>query len=209
MSCLDNILNCVKDGNLNSIKNSIQEALDNNITPKEILDDGLLAGMNVVGVEFKEGAKFVQEVLMSARAMNEGMAMIKPLLTETEITKKGVAVFATVQGDLHDIGKNLVCMMLEGAGYEVIDLGVDVSAEKIVDAIEKYDANIVGLSAMLTTTMTTMEQVIQELKDKGLYDRISVMIGGAPVSDTFAEKIGASYANDAAGAVDLAIKLVS
>ena len=165
--------------------------------------------MNVVGVEFKEGAKFVPEVLMSARAMNEGMAMIKPLLTETEITKKGVAVFATVQGDLHDIGKNLVCMMLEGAGYEVIDLGVDVSAEKIVDAIEKYDANIVGLSAMLTTTMTTMEQVIQELKDKGLYDRISVMIGGAPVSDTFAEKIGASYANDAAGAVDLANKLVS
>jgi len=168
-----------------------------------------MAGMNVVGEKFKNGEMFVPEVLIASKAMNSGMEIIKPLLKEGDVTSKGKAVFATVKGDLHDIGKKLVCMMMESSGYEVVDLGVDASPEKIVEAVKEHDADIVGMSAMLTTTMLAMKQTVEALKENGLYGDVKVMIGGAPVTVNYAEEIGANYSPDSTEAVELANTLMA
>lgn len=209
MDYLETIANDIIEGEMDEITDHVQEALDAGIEAKAILDDGMLKGMNVVGEQFKEGEMFVPEVLMSAKTMDEGMELIKPLLKEGDVTKAGTVVIATVKGDLHDIGKKLVCMMLEGAGFEVHDLGVDVTPEEITDAVREKDPDIVGMSAMLTTTMLSMQDTVAMLKqDDGTKD-VKIMIGGAPANPDVALEMGANYSADASAAVDLAVSLVS
>lgn len=209
MDYLETIANDVIEGEMDEIADHVQEALDAGIEAKAILDDGMLKGMNVVGEQFKEGEMFVPEVLMSAKTMDEGMELIKPLLKEGDVTKAGTVVIATVKGDLHDIGKKLVCMMLEGAGFEVHDLGVDVTPEAITDAVKEKNPDIVGMSAMLTTTMLAMQDTVAMLKqDDGTKD-VKIMIGGAPANPDVALEMGANYSADASAAVDLAVSLVS
>ncbi|SKC39417.1 cobalamin B12-binding domain-containing protein [Maledivibacter halophilus] len=195
-------------GRVNQVRNLTQKALDEGCDPKEIINDALLVGMNEVGDLFKDGELFVPEVLVSAKAMNSGMELLKPLLKDGDIDKVGKCVFATVKGDLHDIGKKLVKMMMEGAGYEIIDLGVDVDPENIVEAVKKHKPDLVGMSAMLTTTMVAMKDTVEALKENDLYEKVRIMIGGAPVTDKYAEEIGAYYSSDASAAVDLANKLM-
>lgn len=202
------IAEALKAGKVNDVKIFTQQALDAGKEPKDIINEGLMAGMNVVGENFKNGEMFVPEVLIASKAMNAGMEMIKPLLKEGEVESKGKCVFATVKGDLHDIGKKLVCMMLESSGYEIVDLGVDVSPEKIVEAVKENNAAIVGMSAMLTTTMAPMKSTVEALKENGLYGKVKVMIGGAPVTDNYAAEIGANYSSDASEAVVLANELI-
>jgi 5-methyltetrahydrofolate--homocysteine methyltransferase len=205
----DNIAEAVLDGQINEVKVLTEEAVEKNATAKEILNNGLLKGMNEVGILFKQGELFVPEVLISAKAMDTGMQVIKPLIKEGDIQKKGKCLLATVKGDLHDIGKKLVAMMLEGAGYEVIDLGVDSSPEQIIDAVKEHEPDILGMSAMLTTTMANMKDTIEALKENGLSERVKVMVGGAPVSPNFADSVGANYSSDAHSAVELANKLMN
>ncbi len=208
MNILEIIANDILDGEMDEIADHVQEALDAGIAPKTILDDGMLKGMNTVGDLFKEGEMFVPEVLMSAKTMDEGMEILKPLLKEGDATKAGVVVMATVKGDLHDIGKKLVCMMLEGAGFEIHDLGVDVTPEEIRDAVKDKNPDIVGMSAMLTTTMLSMQDTVALLKqDEGTKD-VKIMIGGAPANPDVATEMGANYSADASAAVDLAVSLV-
>jgi len=186
----------------------VQQALDQGMEPQEILADGLIAGMDKVGVDFKAGDLFVPEVLIAARAMSAGMRVLRPLLAESDVTSAGKYVVGTVKGDLHDIGKNLVKMMLEGAGFETIDLGTDVDPASFVSAIQEHQPNLVGMSALLTTTMVNMKATIEALQEAGLRDSVKIMVGGAPVTAAFAEEIGAdAYAPDAATAVDLAREL--
>ncbi len=183
-------------------------ALDEGIAPERILEEGLIAGMNTVGERFKAGEFYIPEVLIAARAMKMAMEILEPKLAEAGVEPLGKAVIGTVKGDLHDIGKNLVMMMLKGAGFEVTDAGTDVSAEDFVAKAKENGAQIVGLSALLTTTMSMMEKTIQSIKESGLAAK--VMIGGAPVTQNFADKIGADgYAPDAASAVDLAKSLIA
>lgn len=205
----DNIAEAVLDGQINEVKVLTEEAVEKNATAKEILNQGLLKGMNEVGTLFKQGELFVPEVLISAKAMDTGMQVIKPLIKEGDIQKKGKCLLATVKGDLHDIGKKLVAMMLEGAGYEVIDLGVDSSPKQIIDAVKEHEPDILGMSAMLTTTMANMKDTIAALKENGLAERVKVMVGGAPVSPSFADSVGANYSSDAHSAVELANKLMN
>ncbi|MCH2115790.1 MAG: corrinoid protein [Pirellulales bacterium] len=181
-----------------------EEALGEGIGPEEILQEGLIAGMSVVGEDFKYNRLYVPQVLIAARAMKAGMALLKPLLSAGgESKSSGTVIMGTVKGDLHDIGKNLVCMMAEGAGFEMIDLGVDQSADKFVAAVREHNASIVGMSALLTTTMPYMKVVIDTLKEEGL-EHVKVCVGGAPVSEMFAEEIGADgYGADASRAVEL------
>lgn len=208
MDILEIIANDILDGEMDEIADHVQEALDAGIAPKTILDDGMLKGMNVVGEQFKEGELFVPEVLMSAKTMDEGMEVLKPNLQEGDVTKAGTIVMATVKGDLHDIGKKLVCMMLEGAGFEIHDLGVDVTPEAIRDAVKENNPDIVGMSAMLTTTMLSMQDTVALLKqDEGTKD-VKIMIGGAPANPDVATEMGANYSADASAAVDLAVSLV-
>ena len=208
MDILEIIANDILDGEMDEIADHVQEALDAGIAPKTILDDGMLKGMNVVGEQFKEGELFVPEVLMSAKTMDEGMEVLKPNLQEGDVTKAGTIVMATVKGDLHDIGKKLVCMMLEGAGFEIHDLGVDVTPEAIRDAVKDKNPDIVGMSAMLTTTMLSMQDTVALLKqDEGTKD-VKIMIGGAPANPDVATEMGANYSADASAAVDLAVSLV-
>ncbi len=208
MNILEIIANDILDGEMDEIADHVQEALDAGIAPKTILDDGMLKGMNVVGEQFKEGELFVPEVLMSAKTMDEGMEVLKPNLQEGDVTKAGTIVMATVKGDLHDIGKKLVCMMLEGAGFEIHDLGVDVTPEAIRDAVKENNPDIVGMSAMLTTTMLSMQDTVALLKqDEGTKD-VKIMIGGAPANPDVATEMGANYSADASAAVDLAVSLV-
>ncbi len=182
-------------------------ALNENMAPGEILNNGLVAGMNVIGARFKANEVYIPEVLIAARAMKMAMEHLEPRLVAAGVQPIGKAVVGTVKGDLHDIGKNLVMMMLKGAGFNVIDAGVDVSPEKFVDEAKKSGAKIVGLSALLTTTMPAMEQTIKAIKASGL--SVKTMIGGAPVTQAYADKIGADgYAADAASAVDLAKSLI-
>jgi len=179
-----------------------QKALDEKISPADILNKGLVAGMDVVGEKFKNNEFYVPEVLIAARAMKTAMKLLRPKLIESGIEPVGKFVVGTVKGDLHDIGKNLVSMMLEGAGFEVIDLGVDVTPEKFINAAKENNAKIIGMSALLTTTMLNMKSTIEELKKQGLKQQISVIIGGAPVTQNYADEIGADgYAPDAASAV--------
>jgi len=194
-------------GNANKVKELVQAAADEKVSPQKILDEGLIAGMEVVGVRFKNCEIYVPEVLVSARAMHAGMEILEPLLAETGAKAKGVFVVGTVKGDLHDIGKNLVAMMLKGAGWKVVDLGVDVDAEKYVQAAVDDSADVIGLSALLTTTMVNMKQVIELAKNKDCKARI--VVGGAPLTQNYANEIGASgYAPDAATAVEVVSGLV-
>jgi 5-methyltetrahydrofolate--homocysteine methyltransferase len=209
MDILELIANDVVEGEMDEIADHVQEALDAGMAPKEVLDNGMLKGMNIVGEQFKEGEMFVPEVLMSAKTMDEGMEILKPLLKEGDVTKAGVIVMATVKGDLHDIGKKLVCMMLEGAGFEIHDLGVDVTPEAIRDAVKDKNPDIVGMSAMLTTTMLSMQDTVALLKQDATTQNVKIMIGGAPANPDVATEMGANYSADASAAVDLAVSLVS
>lgn len=182
-------------------------ALDEGMAPGEILNDGLVAGMNVIGVRFKANEVYIPEVLISARAMKMAMEHLEPKLAEAGVEPIGKAIIGTVKGDLHDIGKNLVVMMLKGAGFNVVDIGVDVSPEKFVEEIKNSGAKVVGLSALLTTTMPAMDETVKAIKAAGL--DVKTMIGGAPVTQAYADKIGADgYSADAASAVDLAKELI-
>lgn len=187
----------------------MQQALDEGIDAKTILDEGLLEGMMIIGGKFKRNEVFVPEVLVAARAMNAGVAILEPKLVEMGNEPIGKAVIGTVKGDLHDIGKNLTVMMLKGAGLEVIDLGVDVEPETFISKAEEVGADVIGMSALLTTTMPNMKDVIDLLKEKGLRDKYIVMIGGAPINDSFAKEIGADYYTpDAASAAEMAKKAI-
>ena len=210
MSTLSDISTCIIEGNIDDIKDLTQQALDEGLEAKEILDKGLMPGMDHVGVEFKAGNMFVPEVLRSAKSMSASMELLKPLLAESGVEMVGKIVLGTVKGDLHDIGKNLVAMMCEGAGFEVYDIGKDVAPEGFVEAIKQHNPDIVGMSALLTTTMRTMESTIKALEEAGLRDKVKVMIGGAPVTEDFAKQIGAdAYASNAAAAAEMATKFVT
>lgn len=196
-------------GKADEVRSLVKEALDEGQDVSKILNEGLVAGMSVVGEKFKKNEFYVPEVLIAARAMKAGMQLLNPILLEKNIKGVGTMVLGTVRGDLHDIGKNLVGMMLEGAGFEVIDLGVDVPSEKFIQAAKEKNANLVGLSALLTTTMLAMKDVTQAVEKEGLKGKVRVMIGGAPITQDYADEIGADgYAPDAASAVDTAKELL-
>jgi len=198
----DNIKKAVIAGKQNEIEALIENAIKDDINLDELITDGLIAAMDMVGKLFAKSEIFVPEMLASALTMKKGLAIIKPLLVENKINSKAKVVLCTVKGDLHDIGKNLVAMMLEGAGFEVFDLGINVSMEHLIGKIKELKPDVVGLSALLTTTMPEMENVLRELKAQGVRDQIKVMVGGAPVSADFAAKIGAdAYGEDAPAAV--------
>ena len=191
-------------GNEGQVKQIVQEFINAGYDPLDIINEGLISGMNVVGARFKAGEMFVPEVLMSARSMNGGLELVRPLIAETDMHTKGKIILGTIKGDLHDIGKKLVAMMMESAGFEVINLGVDVRPEKFVQAVEEHHPAVVGMSALLTTTMLNMKDTIDLLTEKGLRNQVKVIVGGAPVSQDFADSIGADgYAPDAASAIDL------
>jgi 5-methyltetrahydrofolate--homocysteine methyltransferase len=198
------------EGEDQSVAELVQEALDQGMEPKELLQGGLIAGMDEVGKDFKAGELFVPEVLIAARAMHAGMNVLRPLLAESDSISAGRYLIGTVKGDLHDIGKNLVKMMLEGAGFETIDLGTDVEPQAFVDAVREHKPMLIGMSALLTTTMVQMRATVEALEEAGLRDSVKIMIGGAPVTEAFAAEIGAdAYAPDAASAVDKARELVA
>jgi len=202
------IAKSIYSGDVEAVAELVQEALDSGMTPGDVLNDALLAGMDEVGRDFKEGVLFVPEVLFAARSMQAGMDVLKPLLADGEIASSGKYVLGTVKGDMHDIGKNLVRMMLEGGGFEAIDLGVDVEPSAFVDAVREHKPDLVGMSALLTTTMAQMKVTIDALEEAGLRDSVKIVIGGAPVTAAFAEQIGAdAFAEDAATAVDVAREL--
>lgn len=206
MSVIIEISEFVQKGRAKNVKELVAQALENGESAKNILDNGLIAGMMAIGERFKKNEVYVPEVLIAARAMNMGVAILKPYLAGEGVEPVGKAVICTVKGDLHDIGKNLVKMMLEGVGIECIDLGTDVSAEKVVEAVNSSGAKIVALSSLLTTTMEYHKDVIDALVKAGIRDSVKVMIGGAPVSKDFADKVGAdAYAPDAATAADVAL----
>ena len=206
---MEQIAESLIGGESKKVRTYVQQALDGGASAKEILSNGLLAGMSEVGVLFKDGELFVPEVLVAAKAMSAGMEILAPFLKEGDVEKKGKMVCATVQGDLHDIGLKLVGMMMEGAGYEVINIGVDSSPAKIIEAAREHKPDIVGMAAMLTTTMLAMKDTVEALKEADIYDKIKVMIGGSPVTDRFAKEIGAHYAADASSAVELANQLMA
>lgn len=183
----------LQKGRAKNVKALVQEALDEGKDPKAILNDGLLAGMMVIGEKFKNNEVFVPEVLVAARALNAGLAILEPKLIEVGNEPVGKVVIGTVKGDLHDIGKNLVAMMLKGSGFEVTDIGVDVEPTAFIEKAEEIGANVICMSALLTTTMPSMQAVIDELKNRGLRDKYIVMVGGAPVNQSFADQIGADY----------------
>ena len=206
---LSEMATAVIEGNMGNIVDMTEDALDEGLTAKDILDNGLMPGMDHVGVEFKAGNMFVPEVLRSARTMQAAMDILKPLLAESGEKMVGKILIGTVKGDMHDIGKNLAGMMCEGAGFEVIDLGKDVAPEMFVEAVKKHQPDIIGMSALLTTTMRMMGQTIKALEEAGLRDQVKIMIGGAPVTQSFADQIGADgYASNAASATELAKRLV-
>jgi 5-methyltetrahydrofolate--homocysteine methyltransferase len=206
---LSSLSTAVINGNKDDIVELTQQALDAGLSAQEILNDGLMPGMNHVGAEFRSGKMFVPEVLRSARAMQRSMDILKPLLAESGIDVAGKILLGTVKGDLHDIGKNLVGMMCEGAGFEVRDLGKDVEPEGFVEAVKEFEPNVLGMSALLTTTMRTMEYTIKALEEAGIREKVKVMVGGAPVTQDFADQIGADgYASNAAAAAELAKKFV-
>ena len=198
------------DGLLPEIEEAVRILLQRRWTPYDVLTKALVEGMRIVGEDFRDGILFVPEVLLAANAMKAGMAILRPLLVETGAPKIGKMVIGTVKGDIHDIGKNLVCMMMEGAGFEVIDLGVNNAVEKYLDAIDKHQPDIVGMSALLTTTMPYMKVVIDTLKEKGIRNDYIVLVGGAPVNEAFAMSVGAdAYCRDAAIAVETAKALLA
>jgi 5-methyltetrahydrofolate--homocysteine methyltransferase len=207
---LQAIKTAVINGKHIEIEDLVQRALDENIDLNVIINDSLIAAMDVVGEKFSRSEIFVPEMLVSAVTMKKGLALIQPLLGAENAESKGTILMGTVKGDLHDIGKNLVIMILEGAGFNVIDLGVDLSVEKVIQQVQAVKADILGLSALLTTTMPEMRNVIEALEQNGLRSRVKVMVGGAPIDAAFAKKIGSDgYGKDAAEAVHVARSLVS
>jgi 5-methyltetrahydrofolate--homocysteine methyltransferase len=198
------------DGYQEEVVEGVEEALSRGIAPYDVLTDGLVAGMDIVGIDFRDGILFVPEVLMAANAMKAGMAILRPLLAETGAPTIGKLVIGTVKGDIHDIGKNLVAMMMEGAGFEVINLGINNDADNYLAAVREHKPEMVGMSALLTTTMPYMKVVIDRLKEEGLRDEVIVLVGGAPLNEAFAEAIEAdAYCRDAAVAVETAKKLIA
>lgn len=207
MADLQALAEALIKGDRDAVVELTQKAVDDGVAPKEILDEGLIAGMNVIGKRFKNNEVYVPEVLIAARAMNSAMEIMEPKLAEAGVEPIGTVVLGTVKGDLHDIGKNLVGMMLKGGGFKVLDVGIDVPAEKFVEAAKESGAKVIAMSALLTTTMPQMAEVVKALKDAGIETK--TMIGGAPVTQNYAEEIGADgYAPDAASAVDSAKELI-
>jgi len=208
MSILNDISGFLQQGRAKNVKELVQKALDEGLSASQILDEGLLAGMSIIGVKFKNNEVYVPEVLIAARAMNAGMEILKPVLVSSNAQSKGKAVLGTVKGDLHDIGKNLVKIMFEGKGIEVIDLGVDVAPEKFIETAVSENAQIIACSALLTTTMNAMRDVVEAAEQKGIRDKLKIMVGGAPVTDAFCKSIGADYyTSDAASASDVALQI--
>ena len=209
MSVLENLQTNLINGKIELVKGYMKEAIESGLAPRDILNNGLLKGMEEVGRRFKNNEFYVPEVLIAARAMHAGMEILKPLLVDTGVKPVGRVAIGTVKGDLHDIGKNLVSMMLEGGGFEVIDLGVDVSPDKFISAINQ-GVQLIGMSALLTTTMMSMKTTIQAIDVANLRDKVKIMVGGAPVTVAFSQEIKADgYAADAASAVDLAKSLLT
>lgn len=206
---LKDVFDSIIDGNQTKAGTSVQAALDQGIDPGVILNEAMVAAMGEVGRLFEEGEYYVPEMLIAARAMQAGLLLLKPHLVQSNIQSMGKVVAGTVKGDLHDIGKNLVCMMLEGSAFEIVDLGTDVDPAKFVEAVQATGANMVAMSALLTTTMPNMKVTIEALKEAGLRDKVKVMVGGAPLTSQYAEEIGADgFAPDASRAVALAKSLV-
>ena len=207
MSILEEMSANLMKGKANDVKAAVQKALDEGIPAGTILTEGLLSGMGIIGERFKKNEVYVPEVLIAARAMKAGMVVLQPALVSSGVEPRGTAVVGTVKGDLHDIGKNLVCMMLEGAGLKVVDAGIDVEPAKFVALAKENNARIIGVSALLTTTMTNMKAVVDAVRESGINSK--VIIGGAPVTQSFCDEIGADgYAPDAASAADLAASLL-
>ncbi len=210
MSKLQDLADAIVAGDSDAVGENTTALLQAGLTAKQILDEGLIAGMNTVGALFREGDLFIPEVLLSSRAMHTGLDVIGPLLADGAGFDQGRVVLGTIEGDIHDIGKSLIATMLQGAGFTVIDLGVDVPPQKYVEAVLEQGAHAVGLSALLTTTMVNMKSVIQAFEEAGLRSRVPIIIGGAPVTQQFADLIGADgYAPDAARAVDLVRRLIA
>ena len=205
----EELFTAILEGNNEITPTLVQKGLDEGLVPKDILDHGMVVGLNEVGARFKAGDMYVPEVLMSAEAMQAGLKILRPLLVSSGAQLIGKIVLGTVKGDLHDIGKNLVGMMCEGAGFEVIDLGFNVEPERFVEAIKQHQPQIVGMSALLTTTMRAMAHTIKALEEAGLRDQVKIMVGGAPVDAEFSRRIGAGgYGSNAPAGVDLARRLV-
>ncbi|MEH6720033.1 MAG: B12-binding domain-containing protein [Aurantimonas endophytica] len=209
----DDLVAQMKDDLYDGMKEEIEEGtrllLDRGWTPYDVLTQSLVAGMQIVGEDFRDGILFVPEVLLSANAMKAGMAILRPLLVETGAPKQGKMVIGTVKGDIHDIGKNLVGMMMEGAGFEVVDLGINIDVDKYLAAIEEHQPELLGMSALLTTTMPYMKVVIDTLVQKGIRDEVIVLVGGAPLNEDFANQVGAdAYCRDAAVTVETARSLI-
>lgn len=210
MATLEDLSKTVISGNVAKTKQITQALIDGGVAPLEIINLGLIAGMNVVGACFKNNEMFVPEVMVAAKCMSSGIELVKPLISDQDMPSAGTVMLGTVKGDLHDIGKNLVGIMLKSRGYTVIDAGIDVSPAQFVKAVKEQQPNILGMSALLTTTMLHMKDTIELIKEEGMQDRIKVIIGGAPISQDFADEIGADgFAPDAASAVDLCNKLLS
>jgi len=200
----------LSQGKMDGIEKLVQEALEMGESAESILRGGLIPAMDRIGIKFKSGEIYIPEVLIAARAMHAGMTVLKPILSKSTTNLSKKVVIGTVKGDLHDIGKNLVVMMLEGGGFEVIDLGIDISADKFIEAIQKHQPQVVGMSALLTTTIKEMKNILQAIEKAGLRKKVKTIIGGAPVNEKFAKEIGADgYAPDAASAVDIVKSLVS
>ena len=209
MGVLQEISENLQKGRVKVVKELVQQAIDDGISPKDILDQGLLHGMGIIGAKFKNNEIFVPEVLIAARAMNGGAEILKPLLAEAGVKAAGKVILGTVKGDLHDIGKNLVKMMMEGKGLEVVDLGVDVDADKFVEAAKAENAQIVACSSLLTTTMSEMKSVVEAFEKAGIRGDVVIMVGGAPVTQSFCDSINADlYTADAASAADAAVAAI-
>lgn len=205
---LNQISELLQKGKAKDVKILVQQAIDEGVPAQDILEKGLLSGMSIIGAKFKNNEVFVPEVLVAARAMNQGAALLKPLLAEQGVKATGKVCLGTVKGDLHDIGKNLVKMMLEGKGLEVIDLGTDVAPETFAQTAREQGCQIVACSALLTTTMGVMADVVKAVEEAGIRDQVKIMVGGAPVTETFAKQIGAdAYSPDAATAAEVAVSL--
>lgn len=210
MEIFDQISQNLQAGKAKIVKELVQQAIDEGLPAQQILEEGLLSGMNVIGEKFKNNEIFVPEVLVAARAMNMGAGLLKPLLAQGEVQSSGRVCIGTVKGDLHDIGKNLVKMMMEGKGLEVVDLGTDVAPETFVKTAQEQDCQIICCSALLTTTMSVMEDVVKAAQEAGIRGKVKIMVGGAPVTQAFCDQIGADiYTSDAASAADAAIELIN
>jgi len=209
MAKYQELADAVIKGDNTATKELAEKLVADGVTASEILNEGLVPGMNVVGAKMKANEMYIPEVLIAARAMHAAMDVIKPLLAEGDVEMKGKVLLGTVAGDLHDIGKNLVAMMLEGGGFEIVDLGIDVPIEKIIEELKKQKANVLGLSALLTTTMPAMKETVEAVKQNADTKDVKVIVGGAPITQEYADSIGADgYAADASSAVDVALKLV-